>query len=75
MKALVGTFNQEKALAGAFSVIVQPVVEPMEHYTAPVGIILWYLQSMPKMPEGEKKEESAESLAEKKEQVSKIGFV
>ena len=26
-------------------------------------------QSMPKMPEGEKKEESAESLAEKKEQV------
>ena len=34
MKALVGTFNQEKALVGAFSVIVQPVVEPMEHYTA-----------------------------------------
>ena len=27
MKALVGAFNQEKAL-------VQPVVEPMEHYTA-----------------------------------------
>ena len=24
----------EKALVGAFSVIVQPVVEPMEHYTA-----------------------------------------
>ena len=39
------------------------------------GIILCYFQSMPKMPEGEKKEESAESLAEKKEQVSKIGFV
>ena len=34
MKALVGAFNQEKALIGAFSVIVQPVVEPMEHYTA-----------------------------------------
>ena len=34
MKALVGTFNQEKALVGAFSVIVQPVVELMEHYTA-----------------------------------------
>ena len=34
MKALVGAFNQEKALLGAFSVIVQPVVEPMEHYTA-----------------------------------------
>ena len=30
MKALVGAFN----LVGAFSVIVQPVVEPMEHYTA-----------------------------------------
>ena len=34
MKALVGAFNQEKALVGAFSVIVQPVVEPMEHDTA-----------------------------------------
>ena len=34
MKALVGSFNKEKALVGAFSVIVQPVVEPMEHYTA-----------------------------------------
>ena len=34
MKALVGTFNQEKALEGAFSVIVKPIVEPMEHYTA-----------------------------------------
>ena len=34
MKALVGAFNQEKALVGAFSVIVQPVVEPIEHYTA-----------------------------------------
>ena len=33
MKALVGAFNQEKALVGAFSVIVQPVVEQMEHYT------------------------------------------
>ena len=34
MKAVVSAFNQEKALVGAFSVIVQPVVEPMEHYTA-----------------------------------------
>ena len=34
VKALLGTFDQEKALVGAFSVIVQPVVEPMEHYTA-----------------------------------------
>ena len=30
MKGLVGAFNQEKALVGAFSVIVQPIVEPME---------------------------------------------
>ena len=37
MKALVGAFNQEKALVGAFSVIIQPVVEPMEHYTALVA--------------------------------------
>ena len=34
VKVLVGAFKQEKALVGAFSVIVQPVVEPMEHYTA-----------------------------------------
>ena len=34
MKALVGAFNQEKALVGAFSVIVQPVVEPMARFTA-----------------------------------------
>ena len=38
MKALVGAFNQEKALVGAFSVIVQPVVEPMERFTALVII-------------------------------------
>ena len=34
MKALVGAFNQKKALVGAFSVIVQPVVEPMDRFTA-----------------------------------------
>ena len=34
MKALVGAFNQEKALVGAFFVIVQPVVEPMDRFTA-----------------------------------------
>ena len=34
MKAVVAAFNQEKALVGAFSMIVQPVVEPMEHCTA-----------------------------------------
>ena len=32
MKALVGAFNQEKALVGAFSVIVKPVVEPMDRF-------------------------------------------
>ena len=30
VKVLIGAFNQEKALVGAFSVIV----EPMEHCTA-----------------------------------------
>ena len=30
MKALVGAFNQEKALVGAFSMIVKP----MDHFTA-----------------------------------------
>ena len=44
MKALVGAFNQEKALVGAFSVIVQPVVEPMEYYTA---LILSSLMKLP----------------------------
>ena len=34
VKALVGAFNQEKALVGAFSVIVQPVVEPMYRFAA-----------------------------------------
>ena len=34
VKVLVGAFNQEKALVGAFSVIVQPVVEPMDRFTA-----------------------------------------
>ena len=31
MKAVV---NQEKALVGAFSVLVQPVAEPMDRFTA-----------------------------------------
>ena len=34
MKAVVAAFNQEKALVGAFSVIAQPVVEPMDRFTA-----------------------------------------
>ena len=50
MKALVGAFNQEKALVGAFSVIVQPVVEPMEQYTELIWILdinITFLQSLP----------------------------
>ena len=31
---MLGAFNQEKALVGAFSVIVQPVVELMDSFTA-----------------------------------------
>ena len=42
MKALVGAFNQEKALVGAFSVIVQPVVEPMDRFAA----LLWTISSI-----------------------------
>ena len=36
MKAVVAPFNQEKALVGAFSLIIQPVVvvEPMDRFTA-----------------------------------------
>ena len=42
VKALVDAFNQEKALVGAFSVIVQPVVEPMDRFTALLGHIWRY---------------------------------
>ena len=34
MIAVVAAFNQEKVLVGAFSVIVQPVVEPMDRFAA-----------------------------------------
>ena len=34
MKAVVAAFNQEKALVGAFSVIVHSVVEPMDRFAA-----------------------------------------
>ena len=40
MKALVGALNQEKALVGAFSVIVQPVVEPMDRFAALVMTVM-----------------------------------
>ena len=39
VKALVAAFNQEKVLVGAFSVIVQPVVEPMDRFAALVATI------------------------------------
>ena len=42
MKALVGAFNQEKALVGAFSVIVQLVVEPMDCFTALILIYTFF---------------------------------
>ena len=38
VKAVVAAFNQEKALVGAFSVIVKLVVEPMDRFTALVII-------------------------------------
>ena len=41
MEAVVAAFNQEKALVGAFSVIVQPVVEPMDRFTALLRISQW----------------------------------
>ena len=40
MKALVGAFNQEKSLVGAFSVIVKPVVEPMDRFAA---LVLYFV--------------------------------
>ena len=39
MNAVVAAFNQEKALVGAFSVIVQPVVEPMDRFAALIEIL------------------------------------
>ena len=42
MKALVGTVNQEKALVWAFSVIVQPVVEPMDRIAALFKALAWW---------------------------------
>ena len=46
MKALVGAFNQEKALVGAFSVIVRPVVEPMDRFTALIRILCTVFHAM-----------------------------
>ena len=44
-------FNQEKALVGAFSVIVQPVVEPMDRFTALITGLA-YLENMMKRSAG-----------------------
>ena len=45
MKAVVAAFNQEKALVGAFYVIVQPVVEPMDRFAALLVNIEWAIYS------------------------------
>ena len=47
MKALVGAFNQEKALVGAFSVIVHPVVEPMDRFAVLIVMVLVMLIVIP----------------------------
>ena len=48
MKAVVAAFNQEKALVGAFSVIVQPVVEPINRFTALIMMMMMILQASEK---------------------------
>ena len=65
MKALVGAFNQEKALVGAFSVIVEPVVEPMDRFTALLKIdnfilkrILIYSHDLPNQQQLHKPDDS-----------------
>ena len=39
VKAVVAAFNQEKALVGAFSVIVKPVVEPINRFAALIKVM------------------------------------
>ena len=46
---LVGAFNQEKALVGAFSMIVQLVVEPMDRFAALANWLLSRSASMKQM--------------------------
>ena len=53
MKALVGAFNQEKALVGALSVIVQPVVEPMDRFAALTIIVSAGAVFLCRMSQGE----------------------
>ena len=52
MKALVGDVNQKKALVGAFSVIVQPVVESMDRFAALI-FIFPYCGAAPRAEQGE----------------------
>ena len=47
MKVVVAAINQEKALVGAFSVIVQPVEEPMDRFTALFRNLHYHLQLDP----------------------------
>ena len=46
MSVLVDAFKQKKALVGAFSVIVQPVVEPMDQFAAreKIQIVVGFLE-------------------------------
>ena len=46
---VVAAFNQEKALVGAFSMIVQLVVEPMDRFAALINV---YLRDGPGGPGG-----------------------
>ena len=49
---VVAAFNQEKALVGAFSVIVQPVVEPMDRFAAlPSSLCFGNISSQQLYPE------------------------
>ena len=72
MKALVGAFNQEKALVGAFSVIVQPVVEPMDRFAALIQIqgdktkLRWSSEAPPILPG---------KLQKRKQNIITINFV
>ena len=68
MKAVVGAFNQEKALVGAFSVIVQPVVEPMDRFAALVMIFAELSCCPQSPPEQERYEPMAAALAAVREQ-------
>ena len=47
MKALIGAFNQEKALVGAFSVIVKTDCETMDRFTALVEAVASSVASLP----------------------------